>query len=193
MGGSSFELIMQGVQRQQQLMEEMIAENHELRRQLAELRTGRGIVLNVEGIQFTLGNEEITNHSLQSQIAPIDQMNQDTSAPATFEATPATSIITVPMGTIPETPYPSTDEFDQIPQFTAELEMEDAEVALPSVPASSFLEDMLIDEFAAAATSPMAVWKSPAPITRKLTAIDLDDESQKATLRKELIGSFLLE
>ena len=49
---------------------------------------------------------------------------------------------------------------------------------------------MLIDEFAAAATSPMtpAVWQGT--MTGKAATID---EEEKAALRKQLIGSFLLE
>ena len=192
MGGSYFELIMQEVQHQQQLMEAMMAENRELRRQLTDLRAGRGISLNIEGTQFPLDTEEVTNLSLQALIAPnISPKSQETAT--TFELAPVASLPTQSMGSIPETPYPSTDEFDLIPEFGAELEDEDAEIEVPQAQASTFLEDMLIDEFAATATSPMAVWKSPAPITRKLTAIDLDDETQKAVLRKELIGSFLLE
>ena len=192
MGGSYFELIMQEVFNQKQLMEAMMAENRELRRQLTNLREGCGISLNIEGTQFPLDSVEDTNLSLQAFIAPdIAQKSQDTST--TFDLAPVTSLPTQSMGTIPVTPYPSTDEFDLIPEFDAEPEREDAEIEVPSPQASTFLEDMLIDEFAATATSPMAVWKSPAPITKKLTAIDLDDEAQKAVLRKELIGSFLLE
>src|SRR5947209_556426 len=95
MSGGSFELLMDEVLNQKRIMDELLAENHSLRRQLADLRGGRG----------------------------------------------------------------------------------------------TFLEDMLVDEFATEVTSPMAVWKG-AKKTRKLTGID---EEEKATLRKELIGSFLLE
>ena len=193
MGGSYFELIMQEVQQQKQRMDEMSAENHELRRQLADLRNGHGIFLNIEGTLFALNTDDVTHQYtavLMEQpvlvTAPTPQ-----SIPVAFEPPPMSFLTTDSMGTIPETPYPSTDEFMQIPQFVDELEVAEAEV--PAGYTSTFLEDMLVDEFAAAATSPMAVWKAPAPVTRKLTAIDMDDEAQKAALRKELIGSFLLE
>ncbi|GCE49364.1 hypothetical protein EI42_02475 [Thermosporothrix hazakensis] len=51
---------------------------------------------------------------------------------------------------------------------------------------SSFLEEIMIDEFAAQTTSPMSVWKGSAqkqPI----------NEEEKAALRRELSGSFILE
>jgi len=195
MGGSYFELIMQEVQQQKQRMDELSAENRELRRQLAELRNGHGIFLNIEGILFALNNDDITNQYTAVLMEPVGSMAvtapMTQSTPVIFEPTPVTLLATDSMGTIPETPHPSTDEFMQIPQFVDELEVEEGEV--PPGYASTFLEDMLVDEFAAAATSPMAVWKAPAPVTRKLTAVDIDDEAQKAALRKELIGSFLLE
>ena len=53
---------------------------------------------------------------------------------------------------------------------------------------SSILEDMLDDEFATEVTRPMAVRQGSK--TRKLAPID---EEEKATLRKQLVGSFLLE
>ena len=57
---------------------------------------------------------------------------------------------TVPIGTIPETPYPSTDEFAQIAPFAEEL-AEVGEEEVPLIHTSTFLEEMLIDEFASAA------------------------------------------
>ena len=181
MDGSNFELIMQEVLNQKQYMDELLAENRELHRQLTALRAGHGIIIDIEGMQFALGSETFTN-PFPVQVTPTTQ-----ATPATFELeTAATAAMpsTVPMGTIPETPYPSTEEFAQIAHFSREVEEEE----VPPAHTSPFLEEMLLDEFASAATSPMAVWK--APVTRKLTAID---EDQNAALRKELIGSFLLE
>ena len=87
-------------------------------------------------------------------------------------------------GTSKETSMPSTEPFEQLSySLNSEEEGEASETT------STFLEDMLVDEFATEVTSPMAVWKG-AKKTRKLTGID---EEEKATLRKELIGSFLLE
>jgi hypothetical protein len=181
MDGSNFELIMQEVLNQKQYMDELLAENRELHRQLTALRAGHGIIIDIEGMQFALGSETFTN-PFPVQVTPTTQ-----ATPATIELEPTATLSAVPMGTIPETPYPSTDEFAQIAQFSHKAdEVEEEET--PPVHTSPFLEEMLLDEFASAATSPMAVWK--APVTRKLTAID---EDQNAALRKELIGSFLLE
>lgn len=191
MGGSSYELIMQEVLKQKQLMDDLLAENRELRRQLADLREGRGIFLEIEGIQFALTNEMFADTShVQAVSTP-----QDT--PTIVEPVPMPVAVGVPdatagenvIGTIPETPYPATDEFTPVTQFSDEVEDEE-ELPVSATPTqhSTFLEDMLIDEFASAATSPMAVWRGPE--TRKL---DMIDEESKAALRKELIGSFLLE
>lgn len=196
MGGSSYELIMQEVLNQKQRMDDLLAENRELRRQLADLREGRGIFLEIEGIQFALMNDMLVDTShLQAVCTPRD-------TPAIVEPTPTPMPVAVPVsvatsdetviGTIPETPLPTTDEFTPIAQFSDEVEDEE-ELPTPTTTTtptqhSTFLEEMLIDEFASAATSPMAVWRGPE--TRKL---DVIDEERKAALRKELIGSFLLE
>jgi hypothetical protein len=190
MGGSSYELIMQEVLNQKQRMDDLLVENRELRRQLADLREGHGIFVEIEGIQFALTNEMFADTShVQAVPAP-----QDTSAIVEPTPTPMPVTVSVPvsasdesvMGTIPETPFPTTDEFTPIAQFSDEVEDEE-ELPTPTQH-STFLEEMLIDEFASAATSPMAVWRGPE--TRKL---DVIDEERKASLRKELIGSFLLE
>jgi hypothetical protein len=181
MGGSNFELIMQEIHNQKQRMDDLLAENRELRRQLTGLREGHGIIIDIQGMQFALASEAFTNQ-FPVQVTPT---THDTLA--TFEPVPVAMPSTMPMETIPETPYPSTEEFAQIAPFTEEID-EMGEEEVPPTHTSTFLEEMLIDEFASAATSPMAVWKAPA--TRKLNAID---EDQNAALRKELIGSFLLE
>ncbi len=185
MGGSNFELIMQEVLNQKQHMDELLAENSELRRQLTALRSGQGIFIEIEGRQFALESETFTN--------PFPVQSVPTT-PAIFELEPpaqTTAVATssnMPMGTIPETPYPSADDFAQVAQFSHKVDEVGEEEEVPPAHTSPFLEEMLLDEFASAATSPMAVWK--APVTRKLAAID---EDQNAALRKELIGSFLLE
>lgn len=183
MSGSNFELIMQEVLNQKQRMDDLLAENRELHRQLTSLREGHGIIIDIQGRQFALESEAVTSQF------PLHVISTTQETAATFEPAPSAMPSTVPMGTIPETPYPSTDEFAQVAQYTEEVD-EVGEEEVPSVHTSTFLEEMLIDEFASAATSPMAVWKAPAPVTRKLAAID---EDQNAALRKELIGSFLLE
>ena len=97
-----------------------------------------------------------------------------------------------PMSIVPETPLPSNDEFELVANYPDQEveEVREEEVLQKALPSSTFLEDMLIDEFAAAATSPMsaAVWQGN--VSEKASSID---DEEKAALRKELIGSFLLE
>jgi len=184
MSNNSFELIMQEVLNQKQHLEELIEENQDLKRQLADLRGGRGIFLDICGKQFALMSEPPVTSS--QVVSPL----QD--SPASYQETVSMALSEAPMRTIPETPLPSYDEFEQAANYLDQEveEVSEEEVLQTMTPSSTFLEDMLIDEFAAATTSPMtaAVWQGAA--TRKAEAID---EEEKAALRKELIGSFLLE
>lgn len=52
-----FDLIVQAVLRQQQLMEQLEEENWQLRRQLADLRDGRGIYVDIDGKRFWLSED----------------------------------------------------------------------------------------------------------------------------------------
>lgn len=192
MSGSSFELLMEEVLNQKRIMDELLAENYSLRRQLADLRGGQGIFLGIQGQLFAL-NGETALHSPQvnpvAQNSPIEEQ-VTTFMPVRETIEQATTIMpmseaAVATDTSKETPMPSTDPFEALSySLNANSEQEET----PAAP-STFLEDMLVDEFATAATSPMAVWKG-VKRTRKLTDID---EEEKAELRKELIGSFLLE
>ena len=90
------------------------------------------------------------------------------------------------MGDIPETPHPDSDQPESWSPSAEHSEVETAALSH-----TTFLEEMLIDEFTAAITSQIPAWKGSQ--TRKLPTIDLIDEEEKAALRKQLIGSFLLE
>jgi hypothetical protein len=57
--------------------------------------------------------------------------------------------------------------------------------SIPS-PSPAFLEEMIFDELASAATSPLAIWNDSA------TGSTLQAEEEKATLRQELTDSYLL-
>jgi hypothetical protein len=187
MGGSSFELIMQEVFNQKQRMDDLLADNRELRRQLTDLRAGRGILLEIQGKLFALDGTPADDYPLQvaSTVEESPDIYQPTVAMPVSEADMGTALI---MGTIPETPLPTSTEFEPIPYYLDQMEEQEEE---PPRKPTSFLEEMLIDEFASAATSPIAVWNGPGAktTTRKLNM----DEEQKAVLRKELIGSFILE
>ena len=176
MAGTSFEQLMKEVLNQKQYMEELLAENHELRRQLAGLRDGLGIVLEIQGRRFSLAGETAAGFLLAE---PEAQETIFTEQPTTVIPISEAAVGT---GTPLETPTPNTDDFELLPYS---LNEEEEEVLART---SSILEDMLDDEFATAVTSQMAVRQGSK--TRKLVSID---EEEKATLRKQLVGSFLLE
>lgn len=56
-----------------------------------------------------------------------------------------------------------------------------------------FLEEIMIDEFSAALTSPTAVWQGPVQKKETIKKPELIDEDEMAALRRDLMGSFLLE
>lgn len=161
---NNFELILQEVLKQKQLLESLQSENVELNRQLSDLREGRGIFVEILGQRFPPLGEPVgfSPHA-------VSTANEDLSLQATAEIqseTPATASEL----TVEEIP-------DDLPAYVA-----------PTMP--SYLEEAMLDEFAAAATREMeqvAVW--PGPITNPPGF----DEKEKETLRRELSGSFLLE
>ena len=169
---SNFELIMQEVLKQKQLLEDLQSENDELHRQLAELREGRGIFVDILGKRFPLVDVSASD-SPNRIAAPV----ADLSLRVTTEI-PSESLLS----SIPETPIP-----------TSETSIEEAPEDLPTYVTStmsSYLEEAMLDEFSAAATREMeqvAVWSGP--ITNPPTF----DEKEKENLRRELSGSFLLE
>ena len=168
MSGSSFELIAQELLEQQRLMWQMEAENCELRRQLADLRAGRGIFVEIADRRFPLCEEYISVSPTVSSV-PTTQREVD---PVPSEAVPPT--LTDSQREISEQP--------ELEEVAGALSSEEEEAATPT-----FLEEIMIDEFAAAATSPMAVWSGP---TKKQETLDQED---MVALRRDLMGSFLLE
>ena len=54
MDGNYFEQIAQEIFKHKRLMEQLEAENRELRQQLADLRAGRGIFVDIAGSRFVL-------------------------------------------------------------------------------------------------------------------------------------------
>jgi hypothetical protein len=180
----SFELIMQEVLNQKQRLQDLIEENEDLKRQLADLREGQGILLDICGEQFALVRGEL--------VASSQGIWQSQDSSASYQETVNMALSEAPISTVPETPMPSYDEFERAVSYPDQEveEVNEEEMLQTATPSSTFLEDMLIDEFAAAATSPMtaAVWQGAT--TKKDSSIN---EEEKAALRKELIGSFLLE
>lgn len=170
--GSNFELIMQEVLKQKQLSEDLQSENDELHRQLAELREGRGIFVDILGKRFPLVAEPVSVSSEAVATAGADLSQQETIVMLS-EALPSS---------LPDTPVPATAlDTEEVPEDQLHL-------ATPTM--SVFLEEALLDEFSTASTRQMeqlAVWSGP------ITNPPSFDEKEKETLRRELSGSFLLE
>jgi hypothetical protein len=170
--GSNFELIMQEVLKQKQLLEDLQKENVELHRQLAELREGRGIFVDILGKRFPLVEETVSVSPGAVATVSADLTLQETTEMLS-EALPSSA---------PETPVPAL-----------EPDIEEGQEDLPTYVTptmSSYLEEAMLDEFSNAATREMgqvAVWSGPS------TNPQTFDEKEKENLRRELSGSFLLE
>ena len=186
MGGSNFDLIAQELLRQQQVMEQMEEENQELRHQLAELREGRGIFVEIDGRRFSLQSEDIA--PVQTPI--VEAIPVTTPSRVTIELEPQAEPVAAQhdiaqdqteelVMSIPETPRPTVDF------FTATEEVAEQTTG------PTFLEEVMIDEFASAATSPLSVWSAPKQEQQKPSENEQDEEL--AVLRRQLIGSYLLE
>src|SRR5437660_12067925 len=98
--GNGFELIMQEVLTQQNVMKELEAENRELRRQLSDLREGRGIFIELLGTRFSLDVETVV-------VSPESALTQEL-VPAAEQQ--PTSIIEVPTTPIPQMSLPDPQE-----------------------------------------------------------------------------------
>jgi hypothetical protein len=185
MGGSNFDLLMQEIFKHRRIMEQLEEENRELRRQLADLREGRGISIEICGKRFSLA-AELT-------LAPAQAI--PTPAPVSYN-TPAPKVSTPVTPILQKAPSLYTAEPDVTEAPTIAMPETSSPVPEPTEDEGeesytpTFLEEIMIDEFAdasTAATNPMAVWSPP---TKKQQDTD---EDERAALRRQLIGSFLLE
>lgn len=175
MDGNSFELIMQEMIEQQRYMQALEVENEQLRQQIATLRAGGGIVVEILGTRFPIvGETTVVPPSPQTTLA-----SQNSLAMQPVPTSTASDAVITPMP-IMQTPLPEAN-------FLLEEKS-------PSTP---FLEELLLDEFAEAATSPMAVWSGPTTGTKQKPthskSLSVSEEDKRAALRRELMGSFLLE
>ena len=186
MSGSNFDLIAQELLKQKQVMEQMEEENCELRRQLAELREGLGIFVEIDGRRFSLQSE----NRASAQMPAIEAEPVLTAAPITIKLEAQVEPVVAQhdisqdqteelVMNIPETPRPSMDFL-----------REDTGVAEQTT-GPTFLEEVMIDEFASAATSPHVVWS--APKTEQQQPSEIEGDEELAALRRQLIGSYLLE
>ena len=190
MSGSNFDLIAQELLRQKQVMDQMEEENQELRHQLAELREGRGIFVEIDGYRFSLRNEDI----VPVQAPAIEAMPAATAAPVTIELEPQAEPVAESIATQHDVAQDQTEELvmsiPEKPRSTVDFFTDDGEVAEQTT-GPTFLEEVMIDEFASAATSPLSVWSAPKQEQQKPSETEADEEL--AVLRRQLIGSYLLE
>ncbi len=157
---NAFELIMQELLQQKLYLDELVRENEELRSQLADLREGRDILVDILGQRYSLLAD-----------TPIEVL-ATLQMPSVTQQAPATTISEVPATSVPGDSLAGSDRDPE-------------EIALS--PSAEFLEEMILDELASAATTPWAVWTGPArsPLSK--------EEEEKAALRRELMDSYLLE
>jgi len=187
MSVGNFDSISQALLVQKQRMDQLAQENHELRRQMSDLLEARGIFVEICGRRFALQVDQVSMPTINTTILtpaplpavakPMTSVLQATSSdqPAisvTEEVTLAAEVDETPTNSLPQ-PAPSTPD------------MLDDQEAKPTP--TTFLEEMMFDEFALAATVPITAWSD---LGKKPEAID---EDEKAALRRELVGSFLLE
>jgi hypothetical protein len=180
MSDRGFDFIAQAMMKQKQLMDELENENRELRRQITDLRAGYGIFIEVEGKRFPIKGEIVV-----AQAAPVSYVIEpDFSAYFTAPSLPEELI----------SPINENKQNAEVVQalevsFVEELPLQQEEEQAQEK-APTFLEEIMIDEFATASTSPMSsVWNGAS----KKQEQEQIDEEQKAALRRELMGSFLLE
>jgi hypothetical protein len=214
--GSSFETILEALIQQKQVLEDLQAENVTLRQQLTNLRAGRGIFVDILGTRIPLAgtpdthvfdavlHENILLPSAIEVTAPVpivvpametDSSHQETTnipaAPAADPALQPTASISSEALQMAgrETPLPGSD-------FVIEDVPENG-VPMPVRSSSTFLEDALLAEFSRASTRHSGNWTGPitngplsnGPITNNPNL----DEDEKAALRRELMGSYILE
>ena len=170
MNSNSFDLITQELSKQQQAMEALQAENQELRQQLADLRAGLGIFLEIDGKRFAV------DASTVSRISSVSQK--------------ATAIAN----------EPTTEIFPVIPIYRSKGAPSSENNKKEETQPSTFLEEIMIGEFASAMASPLAVFQDPLNRQEEeqkqknsKSRQGKIEEGQKEILRRDLKGSFLLD
>ncbi len=194
MGGSSFDLIVDELIKQKNLLDQMQEENLELRRQIADLLDGHGIFVDICGTRFALIGELTSSASrVVYALEPVTQdgiSNEEVESEVTNVPTQLLAEFTMPTQQLQERDESATASGQETPLPAVDFMAfgDDASVPMPT-----FLEELMLDEFTSVTANHKAVW---TPTEQKSSAdkIELDDdEVKKAALRRELIGSFLLE
>src|SRR2546423_1094004 len=119
MGDSNFDALMQEILKHRRIMEQLEEENRELRRQIADLREGQGISIEICGKQFslaaaltTLPTQAIPTPAPVSYNTPVPAVSAlitppPQQTPTLYKAEP--DITEAPTIAMPETPSPVTE------------------------------------------------------------------------------------
>ncbi len=188
MSDDSFDLIAQELLRQKHVMEQMEQENHELRHQLADLRAGRGVFVEIGDQRFSLVselNDSLQVTSIEATITTEEPQLQQESV-VVAEQKDALENTEKLFMMVPETPRPTMNFL--VDDEREEMQQEEQETQTTG---PTFLEEAWIDEFASATTGPRVVWT--ASQQEQETKPENATEEEMAALRHQLIGSYLLE
>jgi len=191
MSGNHFDQLAQEILKQKQLMDKLEAENRELREQIADLRTGRGIFVDIYGSRFALRDE---SSSVQATSASPVPAKTSPLPPTVATSTPPLNqqIVDTPTTERSESTSQSQEPSVKEPVSPSNNNEDQKSISRES----TFLEEMLVDEFASALTSSNAVWQGPPekkPSKPQHKPEEPINEKEKEALRRELMGSFLLE
>lgn len=194
MGGNHFEQLAQEILKQKQRLEKLEAENRELRQQITDLHSGRGIFVDIYGIRFALRDDPSVMQTTSASPVPASSSTSTlTGAPSIPAVSPTQPVMDTPTVEIAEI-TPKTQKLSTKEQVSQSNNNEDKKSTTEE---ATFLEEIMIDEFTSALASPNAVWQGPTEKKQSKEQRTQEeptiDEKQKAILRRELMGSYLLE
>jgi hypothetical protein len=195
MGGNRFDQLVQEILKQKQLMDALEAENSELRQQIADLGSGRGIFVDIYGTRFALRDDSSLVQTIHASSTPVSTspLKSAVAASAPSVTRPLNQhMVGTPTEEIPQIPFPLQEQ--SVIEPVSPSHNEGDQIATREE--STFLEEILIDGFANALTSPNATWQEPVdkkPAKPQGKPEESINEKQKEVLRRELLGSFLLE
>ena len=228
MGGSSkFDLIVQEVAKQQQLMDALIQENRQLHQQLDDFRAGKTIQVEILGTRFSLAagstgsmptttkvdtQTDTTTEAGQQPVQAGETQVAGQSADEGQKRVPMRTVVVKPeteqqptrVSAVTEQPtrgVPVATERPAEEKPTAPSEERQAPQPVAEHPAtehpvaakSSFLEEMMLNEFNSALASTLPLPQTPqntAPATPEKKESVAD---QHAELRRQLVNSYILE
>jgi hypothetical protein len=185
MGGSSFDLIAQELQKQHYIMEEMKAENRRLHQQLTDLRNGQGVFLEISGTRIAL-ETHIASTLATTSLQPTEATPSAISRPP--QDAKRSSEEQMPMADQASSKIEASIKAQKlVPDTTDVSQPEAGKTRRPS----TFLEEIMLDEFESALTAPTTI--QPVQEQQSEASSEISKEEKQAALRRELIGSFLLE